>query len=149
MGTEVGMQVATGGAAVRAAAKGAKWAAKWFRGGRGVVKAANALEKASYAQVKDKLTRYLLNEAHPDGHDKAVWFRKALGFTKDNMDDLADQIKFDPNTARKTTLSDFGQKYNQVISIVGSNGRTIDVTTAWIIGPDDIPKLITAVPTKK
>ncbi len=89
------------------------------------------------------------DEAHPKGHDKAVWFRKALGFTKENMDDLAKQIHFDPNLAQKTQVTEFGQKYNQVIRIVGSNGRTIDVTTAWIVGPDNVPKLVTTVPTKK
>ncbi len=105
--------------------------------------------KATNQSVLDKLGRYLLNDSHPIGGSKSKWFREALGFTKDNIDDLAKQIQFDPNIAKKTQLTDFGQKFTHRTSIIGTNGRTIDVDFVWIIGDDNVPKLVTAVPTKK
>jgi hypothetical protein len=100
--------------------------------------------------VNDKLARYLLNMEHPVGGSKAKWFKKALGFTKDNMDDLAKQIVFDSNKAVQTGITEYGTKFNQTISINGANGKVIDVTFAWMKSvKDDIVRLVTAIPTKK
>lgn len=65
------------------------------------------------------------------------------------MGELAKQIKFDPNTAIETGVTQYGTKYNQVINIVGANGRSIDVTFAWIRNNDGIVRLVTAIPTGK
>lgn len=104
--------------------------------------------KETAASVADKLNRYLLNPDHPVGGSKADWFRRALGFTRDNAAQLANQIVFKANEAVQTAVTQFGTKYNQIIQIVGANGKTIPVTVAWIIGPDGVPKLVTAIPTK-
>ncbi len=98
--------------------------------------------------VAKKLNDYLLNPDHPVGGPKAKWFRLALGFTKDNADKLAQQIVFNPSTAVETGVTQFGTKFNQVISIVGENGKTIDVVFAWIRNNDGIVRLVTAIPPK-
>ncbi|HEX8187129.1 MAG TPA: hypothetical protein VF586_02190 [Pyrinomonadaceae bacterium] len=99
--------------------------------------------------VQDKLYRYLLDPEHAAGGPKAKWFREALGFTRENMDDLARQIAFDPAKAVQTAVTPNGVKYNQVIRVTGANGRQIDVTFAWIRNQDGVVRLVTSIPTKK
>ena len=92
---------------------------------------------------------YLLDLNHPFGGSKAKWFKQALGFTQDNLDDLAKQIHFDPSKAIQTGVTEYGTKYNQVIKIVGANGKKIDVTFAWIRNNDGVVRLVTSIPTPK
>lgn len=99
--------------------------------------------------VQDKLYNYLLDPEHPIGGPKAKWFREALGFTRENMDDLARQLVFDPARAVETAVTQHGVKYNQSIRITGANGRQIDVVFAWIRNHDGVMRLVTAPPTKK
>jgi hypothetical protein len=47
-----------------------------------------------------------------------------LGFTRDNINDLARQIKFDRASARITVRTQYGQKYSQTIEIIGANGNS-------------------------
>ncbi|MCR9143036.1 MAG: TIGR04388 family protein [bacterium] len=103
----------------------------------------------SRTSVRDKLARYLLNPSHPVGGPKARWFESALGFTSKNGSALARQIVFDPKSAVKTAVTEHGTKYNQVISILGANGRKIDVTFAWIKNNDGVVRLVTSIPAKK
>jgi hypothetical protein len=105
-------------------------------------------KSASQLSVEDKLTRYLLNPAHPKGGSKANWFEKALGFTKDNMDDLAKQIVFDPKKATQTAVTEYGTKFNQTISIKGANDKIIDVVFSWIKNNDGVVRLTSGIPTK-
>ncbi len=98
--------------------------------------------------VTRKLNDYLLNPDHPAGGPKANWFRLALGFTRDNANELASQITFDPSAAVEKGATQYGTKFNQAISIVGANGRTIDVVFAWIRNNDGVIRLVTAIPTK-
>jgi RHS repeat-associated protein len=102
----------------------------------------------SRLSVEEKLLKYLLNISHPVGGSKAKWFKEALGFTVDNADDLANQIVFNSKTAIQTGVTEFGVKYNQVISISGANGKVIDVTFAWIKNNDGVVRLVTGIPTK-
>ncbi|RRZ86218.1 VENN motif pre-toxin domain-containing protein, partial [Erwinia sp. 198] len=99
--------------------------------------------------VDNKLTNYLLAKDHPVGGSKAEWFDKALGFNKGNSSDLAKQIVFEPGKAVKTAETQHGVKYDQVISITGANGRTIDVKFGWIKNNDGVVRLVTAIPAKK
>uniref|UniRef100_UPI001C3765FD DUF6883 domain-containing protein n=1 Tax=Leptospira alexanderi TaxID=100053 RepID=UPI001C3765FD len=101
------------------------------------------------ASVTDKLTRYLLNPEHPDGASKAKWFQQALGFTKENSNELAKQIIFDSSKAIETGITQYGTKYNQTIPIVGANGKTIDVLFSWIKNTDGVVRLVTGIPTKQ
>jgi hypothetical protein len=117
-------------------------------------KSAGALSTASAltnASVIDKLQRYVLNFNHPsiDAKSKAKWFKEALGYTLENMEQLAKQIVFNPNTAVQTKITEHGIKYNQVIPITGANGRTIDVVFAWIKNNDGVVRFVTAIPTQK
>ncbi|WP_275245242.1 hemagglutinin repeat-containing protein [Pantoea ananatis] len=101
------------------------------------------------ASVDNKLTNYLLAKDHPVGGSKAEWFDKALGFNKGNSSELAKQIVFEPSKAVKTAETQHGVKYDQVISITGANGRTIDVKFGWIKNNDGVVRLVTAIPAKK
>jgi hypothetical protein len=101
------------------------------------------------ASVADKLDRYLLNPDHPVGGPKAKWFDRALGYTRENADDLAKQIEFDESKAVQTDVTPHGTKYNQTIEIEGANGRHIDVNFAWIRNNDGVVRLVTAIPTPK
>ena len=107
------------------------------------------LPATSRESVENKLWTYLLDPNHIQGGPKAKWFREALGFTRENMDELAKQIVFDPSKAVKTASTPHGQKFNQVITIVGANGRKIDVNFGWIQNNDGIVRLTTAIPAKK
>ena len=118
---------------------------KVIQGGRWVYKIVQA-RKLTKASVTDKLSRYLLNSSHPVGGSKAKWFDQALGFTKNNMDDLAKQIVFNNKTAVVKEVTKHGTKYNQVIPITGANGKVINVTFAWIKNNDDVVRLVTAIP---
>ena len=83
------------------------------------------------------------------GADKARWFKKALGFTRDNADKLAKQIVFNENVAVQTQVTQHGAKYSQIISIKGANGKVTNVLFAWIKNNDGIVRLVSAIPTKK
>ncbi|HMP30115.1 MAG TPA: hypothetical protein PKD85_10970, partial [Saprospiraceae bacterium] len=98
--------------------------------------------------IYDKLDRYLLNDQHPVGSTKAKWFKEALGFTKDNIDDLAKQIVYDAKKAVQTQTTQYGTMFNQTIKITGANGKSINVVFAWIRNNDGVIRLVTAVPTK-
>jgi len=98
--------------------------------------------------VLNKLENYLLNPNHPLGSSKARWFESALGYNKNNMAGLAKQIVFNETHAVQTGITQYGVKFNQIISIIGANGRVIDVNTAWIRNNDGIIRFITAIPTK-
>jgi hypothetical protein len=113
-----------------------------------LVEAAKAA-KATRASVDRKLATYLLDPNHPHGATKAQWFEKALGFTRKNGDQLAEQIVFDSEKAVQTGITQHGTKYNQRIAIHGANGRVIDVNFAWIRNHDGIVRLVTGIPAKK
>ncbi|MBZ4622099.1 hypothetical protein [Mycobacterium avium] len=91
-------------------------------GGAGIDVAQAA--KLSQESDLDKLERYLLNPDHVTGD------RRRSG-------------------SNETGVTQYGIKYNQVISIAGANGRVIDVPFAWIRGNDGVVRLVTAIPTSK
>lgn len=99
--------------------------------------------------VDQKLANYLLDKQHPVGGSKAEWFDGALGFNNTNSNELAKQIVFDSSKAVKTAETQFGTKYDQVIPITGTNGRTINVKFGWIKNNDGVVRLVTAIPAKK
>ena len=120
--------------------------------------AANAVEGDRVAGTRsgvvpdnlvEKLDRYLLNPDHPKGGDKARWLEQALGFTRDNIDDLASQIRFDQDRAVFVGNNGFGDIYNQTIRNKGANGREIDVAFGFTLREDGAVGLNTMIPTKK
>ena len=108
-----------------------------------------SLPQTTEMSVQYKLYHYLLDPKHADGGSKAKWFKQALGFTRENMNDLAKQIKFDPSKAIQTQKIQTGIKFNQVAEIQGANGKKIEVTFDWIKNNDGVVRLTTAIPTKK
>ncbi|NWA41857.1 hemagglutinin repeat-containing protein [Pseudomonas reactans] len=113
--------------------------------------AINSIKNTVETQVSvdQKLANYLLDKQHPVGGSKAEWFDSALGFNKTNSNELAKQIVFDSGKAVKTAETQFGTKYDQVIPITGTNGRTINVKFGWIENNDGVVRLVTAIPAKK
>lgn len=81
---------------------------------------------------KAKFTQYALN---PDKDpDKANTFEKALGYTMDNADDLIEQIKEKLPDYEAVEKGDrgWGMTYEVIMDIIGPNGKTAKVLTAWI-----------------
>jgi hypothetical protein len=114
------------------------------------LKAAGAAATATELSVESKLANYLLNPNHAGGGaSKAEWFEKALGFNLKNSEELASQVVFDAKKAVQTSVTQYGTKFNQTISIAGANGRTIDVVFGWIRNSsDNVVRLVTAIPAK-
>jgi hypothetical protein len=92
-----------------------------------------------------KVTDYALNPEHPVGGNKAKVFESALGFKKDNADDLIAQLKsgVKNNPAIEGKLDQFGQRYTMDIPVSGPTGSGV-VRTGWIykVG-SDVPELTT------
>ena len=109
---------------------------------------AGELGALSEFSVEEKVWRYLLNADHATGGSKARWFEQALGFTRDNYKELTKQLVFDATKAIQTEVTQYGTKFNQIISVTGANGRVIEVMTAWIKTNDNVVRLITAFPAK-
>ena len=98
----------------------------------------SAKETIGRASVEGKLYTYSLNPDHDgDGKDKARVFESVLGFTRLNMDDLAEQLVFNLEEAEPRGRNDYGLLYRQIIRVNGANGRTRNVVTGWIIRDDD------------
>ena len=98
-----------------------------------------------------KLSDYLLDEQHPTGGSKAIWFR-SLGYETASPavleQDLLKQLQASENYTMKS--SPFGIKYVVAGKISAPNGVQANVTTVWIIEPpDDRPRLVTAYPGVK
>lgn len=81
---------------------------------------------------KSKFTEYALNPSKDA--NKAEAFRKALGYTLENVDDLIEQInaKLPEYTAVEKGDRGWGMTYEVVMDITGPNGKTAKVLTAWI-----------------
>ncbi|MBO0470074.1 hypothetical protein JZO66_05930 [Enterococcus sp. DIV0242_7C1] len=135
------------------------WDAAWgvgltvaaVRNAQAAGKKAGGLKNPNLTQesINSKLDGYLLNKEHPVGGSKANWFDKALGFNRNNSQQLSKQITFDKSTAVQTSVTDYGTKYSQIIPIKGVNGKIIDVEFVWIKNNDGVVRLVTSIPTKK
>jgi len=101
------------------------------------------------SNLESKLNGYLLNSAHPQNQTKANWFKQALGFDQSNWQELAKQLYFDPATAVLTKTTQHGKTYEQVISVTGINGKTIDVMFVFMKDNSGIVRLVTGIPARK
>jgi hypothetical protein len=99
--------------------------------------------------LEDKLKRYLLEPEHPENQGKAVWFQKALGFDRNNWQDLASQLHFDESKAIFQKTTPWGNRYSQHIPIIGPNGRTIDVEFIFQKDENGHVTLITGMPPEQ
>lgn len=90
------------------------------------------LEKVPVNIPVEKFTEYALDPIKQP--DKAKAFRVALGYTKDNCQDLIDNINthLDKKSLKyKRTVCD-GDLYEYVMNLTGANGKKANVLTAWI-----------------
>ena len=104
------------------------------------------LPNAEAAVVEpEKLVDYALNPEHALGRHKARVFLSALGIGRDDWEYLRDRILDAVPSATVATVRvrRFGTLYDVPILVEGLNGQTHEVTTAWIVKPDDDrPKLV-------
>lgn len=101
-----------------------------------IIKPKNILPNADRVIIpKEKFTAYALNKEHPKGKDKALVFESALGFVKDNADELIQVIreKVSLFEAIKAQPDKYGDRYKVYIDVKGPNGNTATVLTAWIV----------------
>lgn len=70
--------------------------------------------------------------------------------TKKNVLGLSKQIfkNFDLKKLEPTQMTQYGQKYNQIMSIKGPNGKTANVVTGWIKNSDNVIRLTTTMVKK-
>ena len=80
----------------------------------------------------EKFTQYAMN--YEKDYDKALAFELALGYNKDNVQLLIDNIREHLCQYEATPKGDsgFGMKYEVIMRITGANGKTAKVLTAWI-----------------
>jgi hypothetical protein len=115
----------------------------------------NALPNCQNAEIaRDKLEGYALNPNHeaarPDGSsgkNKARVFKAALGFDQSNWEILKQRILDElpyHEAIFEAERKNWGKAYRVDMSILGVNGSTRNVRTAWIIKHGkDHPSLVT------
>jgi len=80
-----------------------------------------------------KIKDYVLNfEREPN---KATAFRDALGYDLSNADALIDNIRKNVKNFKAFEKPDngYGMRYEVIMTLIGENGKTANVKTAWII----------------
>ena len=98
----------------------------------------------------EKFTNYALDVAKEP--DKATAFRLALGYTHENADMLIQNIQV--NLCRFPAIRNghngHGWLYECIMSLVGVNGRSAKVLTAWIVRDnEDFPRLTSVYVTNR
>lgn len=83
----------------------------------------------------NKLTKYALNENHRKGKHKARVFASALGFTRENYQDLLQQIEDKALEAEANIhhTDKHGQHLQADLPIKGVAGQTAMIRTGWLI----------------
>lgn len=137
--------------------------AEWLKqknGGKAVAKSSGngiislrkplRIDMQYFAKIpEEKFTKYALD---PDRQpDKALAFRKALGYTIDNYKDLISEIdrEFSVDKLVYKGNNGFGDIFEQVMNIRGTNGKTANICTGWIKKPKEDYSLTSAYVTKK
>lgn len=97
---------------------------------------------------KDKLTKYLLSEAHPVGMAKARFFRK-LGFNESNVDKFRKALLkiAQENDVKKEKKFEYGINYAIDGAIETPAGKSVMITTIWFAQTvKSRPNFVTAYP---
>lgn len=105
-------------------------------------------EPRSLTIPKSKFTDYALNpEKDPD---KARVFESALGYNKDNCDQLIKDIEKHADIDKMIEKGDngYGMRYEQIMRINGPNKKEANVLTAWIDDHKEL-RLTSVYVTKK
>ncbi|HEV7301421.1 MAG TPA: hypothetical protein VGN72_18810 [Tepidisphaeraceae bacterium] len=95
-----------------------------------------------------KLIDYCLSATHPVGKHKARLFASAIGITPDEWGLLHSALlkAAQEGDAVGTDRSPYGQKYEIRFPMLAKDGRTATLLSVWIIGSDEIPRLVTCYP---
>lgn len=102
----------------------------------------------SFSISRNKFTEYALNpEKAPD---KARVFESALGYNKDNCDQLIKDIESHADIYKMVEKGDngYGMRYEQIIRLKGPNEKEANVLTAWIDDDEEL-RLTSVYVTKK
>ena len=97
---------------------------------------------------EQKITRYLLNPAHPAGGSKAAFFLR-FGFTKAQWQFLAEALRRHArdNEVVEVEQTRHGTRYVVDGPLLSPAGATLNVRSAWYIDPGgDAPRFVTAHP---
>ncbi|MBI5870073.1 MAG: hypothetical protein HZB44_03825 [Actinobacteria bacterium] len=94
---------------------------------------------------REKLEEYALSPNHPDGKHKAKLFSKLLEIEKEDWRYLAAQLinGLDYASFANVRVTDHGIQYQTDMPVLGRNGVTKNVRTAWIILGDGAVRLAT------
>jgi hypothetical protein len=99
---------------------------------------------------KRKITGYLLNENHPQGRSKALWFQ-SFGFSLNRWREFSDSIQtlLQKHKGKRICKSTFGHRVVVWGFLEIPRGQKVQVTTVWQVERGILaPRLITAYPTK-
>lgn len=91
-----------------------------------------------FAQIpKEKFTQYALDPQKDP--NKAYAFKNALGYTKENYQDLIDNIQnnLDEKALKHKGSNAYGELYEYVMEFIGANGKKANVCTGWIKRSDE------------
>lgn len=86
-----------------------------------------------FAQIpKEKFTQYALDPQKDP--NKAYAFKNALGYTKENYQELIDNIQnnLDEDALKYKGSNAYGELYEYVMELTGANGKKANVCTGWI-----------------
>jgi hypothetical protein len=107
------------------------------------------LPNADHATVdREKITGYLLSDAHPDGSHKARFFKR-FGYTTARWERLARDLKEHArrHSVVKAMASQHGVRYTMEGVMEAPDGRPPRVRTVWFIQRKDArPRFVTAYP---
>jgi hypothetical protein len=108
-------------------------------------------ENAIYPEGRFK--KYLLDEdnINKDAYTKARFF-KALGYTKDNWEELKNQISEQLPFCEAISKGDkgYGETFEVSMKFKGRNNTSAQIITAWIIdSKTGRPRIVTAYQDKK
>jgi len=101
--------------------------------------------------AEQKITRYLLNPAHPAGGSKAHFFLR-FGFSAANWRELAAALvrHAQENEVGETEQTRHGVRYVVDGPLNAPGGRVLNIRCAWYIDTGgDVPRFVTAHPLPK
>jgi hypothetical protein len=110
------------------------------------------LPNAESASVPEaKMTRYLLNPAHPVGSSKALFFIR-FGFVAADWRQLAEALRqhVQANEVSQTEQTRHGTRFAVDGPIIAPDGTVLNIRSAWYIDTaGSAPRFVTAHPLPK
>lgn len=96
----------------------------------------------------EKFSNYSLDPSNPNSKGKAEAYKRALGYTKANANELRDKIHEAVSSGSckpyEVSQTQYGTKYKYRVPITGPNGKTKNVIAVYQIDKGEkYPRLIT------